>query len=175
MGDNWYSKQGIVFDASPLIYLAKLDALDAMNLPALVPASVVRETTRPAVAYRHRDAIVIESAISAGRLGLVELTAEEEAFASSMSARVTGLHAGECDVLAVAITRSIPAVIFERRAKAVARAFGARLLDLVQVLFEGTRNDDLLEARIRRFGQLVEMRLTDMEALLEAIDARRHR
>jgi hypothetical protein len=64
-------------------------------------------------------------------------------------------------------------VIFERPARRVARAMGIRLLDVVELLFAGTRDVSLLEDRIRRFARLTQMRLTDLELLLLEVERRR--
>jgi predicted nucleic acid-binding protein len=160
----------IAFDASPLIYLAKLDAMDVLENLGIVGAvtpAVAKETTRPAVAYRHRDGLVIEAALEDGRLALLELTPSETGIGSDLSGRIAGMHRGECEVLAVAIERSMSAVIFERRARAVARALGIHLVDVVELLVQGTPDPELLDWRIHRFAELVEMRLKDLELLLK--------
>jgi predicted nucleic acid-binding protein len=168
--DKRYRAGTVVFDASPLIYLAKLDAFDVLETLKIVGAvtpTVSQETTRPAVAYRHRDGLVIEATLEHGTLIPLQLTASESNEGRDLEKRIAGLHGGECEVLAVAIERSMPAVIFERRARAVARALGIELVDITELLIDGTADADLLDQRIRRFGELVDMRLKDMERLLE--------
>jgi predicted nucleic acid-binding protein len=178
MVDDPWRKRDIVLDAAPLIYLAKLEALDVLATAAdaaYVPAVVVDETTRPALALRHPDAIAIERAIHQGLLTVLDPTGPEQAAATEIGDRVPGLHAGECQVLAIALHRGIAAVIFERRAQRVARSMGAELVDIVELLVAGTSEPDLLEARIRGFGRLVELRLAALEALIERVRERNRR
>src|SRR3990170_1822242 len=161
MVDNRDTTRGnIVVDASPLIYLAKLDALEVFEIGGyrpLVPGSVIDETTRPSLIYRHPDAALIETAVGRGVIRVVALVPGEEQFAMTLSSDVPGMHRGECEVLAVAHGRGIPAVLFERRGRAVARARRVRLLDLIEMLFDGTPEDELLERRVRRFAEQVDM------------------
>jgi hypothetical protein len=159
-----------------LIYLAKLDAIGAFQLGgyrALIPEAVLEETTRPAVVYRHPDAVMIETAIAEAEVHVTTLTTGEAAQAQALSSSVSGLGSGESEVLAVAKARDIPAVVFERRGQAVARGHGIRLVDLIEVLFDGTRENDLLAQRIRRLAEMVDMRLADYEQLRDRIAQRR--
>ena len=165
----------LVFDAAPLIYLAKIEALDVITtggFTAHAPASVLAEATRPAIAMRHPDAIVIEDEVQRGTILSLGLDAAEVARARDIERRVPGLHAGECEVLAVALARGMPAVIFERRARRVARAMGVSPVDMIELLFAGTADQGLLAERIRRFARLVEMRLQDLEQLLQLAERR---
>lgn len=178
MGDDGYIKAEIVVDASPLIYLAKLDALEAFRIGGyepLVPEALIEETTRPALVYRHPDAGLIETAVGRGLLRVTALLPPEITFADWLSERVPGLHPGECQVLAVAKERALPAMVFERRGRAIARAHGIGLTDVMEVLFEGTGDNDLLESRVRRFAEMVDMRLADFEALRGRIAERKVR
>jgi len=178
MGDDRYTKgsQGVVVDASPLIYLAKLGAFDIFresSLRPLVPRSVFDETAKPALTYRRPDAIRIEEAVRSGDLELVEATFDESKAAEALAARIPQMHRGECEVLAIASARGVPAVIHEGRARTIARILRIDVLDVAELLFRGTPDDDLLEARIRGFGGLVNMRLPNMEALLGLARQRR--
>ena len=61
----------LILDASPLIYLAKLDALDAVAIAghvAVVPSSVYDETARPELAFRHPEVAIIERIRLGGQL-----------------------------------------------------------------------------------------------------------
>lgn len=163
-------------DASPLIYLAKLDALEVFakgGYQPIVPEAVVEETTRPALIYRHPDAATIEAAVGRGDLRVVVLAPAEEEIAARLAVQVPGMHPGECHVLSVALARGTPAVMFERRGRSVARAYGVELVDVFELLFDGTPDDGLLDRRVRRFAELIEMRLADLEALRERIARRR--
>lgn len=180
VGDFGYTKpsQQVVVDASPLIYLAKLEALDvfrAASLRPLVPRSVFDETAKPALAYRHPDAIRIEGAARSGDLEVVEARSAENEAAEALAVRIPQMHRGECEVLAVASSRGIPAVIHEGRARTIARILGIELLDVAELLFRATEGDELLEGRIRGFAGLVNLRLGDIEALHELVRQRRLR
>jgi len=174
MVDDSDSRQPLLFDAAPLIYLANgaLDVIAAAGYQGLVPPPVVAETTRPAIAFMHADALSIEQAVRKGVLSTVAPTAEEHASAGDIARRVGGLHAGECDVLAIGLSRSIPAVIFERRARRVATALGLRLVDVLELLFAGTADADLLEERVRHFARLVDIRIGDLDRLVRAVERR---
>jgi predicted nucleic acid-binding protein len=167
----------IVVDSSPLIYLAKLQALDVFEIAGaapLVPAAVMTEVATPALAYVHRDAQSILAAAEAGKIGTIELSRAEQAVAERHLAE-SGLGIGESHVLAVAEKRGLPAAIFERRGRNVARRMGVRVVDIVELLFDGTPEDDLLEDRIRRLASVVDMRVADYEAIGLRIKKRRLR
>jgi predicted nucleic acid-binding protein len=168
----------VVVDASPLIYLAKLDALDVFAVTGrvgLVPPTVYTEVAAPALTYVHPDAVTLERATRAGTLTVVDLSERERRGADELRQLVPGIHSGEREVLAVARERKAEAVLFERRGKLVARALGLRLVDLVELLVHGTPDRDLLEGRIDRFASLVNMRRADHEALKARIKGRRLR
>jgi predicted nucleic acid-binding protein len=172
--DRRYLK-GLVLDASPLIYLAKIEAIDVLESlteRVLIPRAVLEETTRPALLYQHPDAAVIERAVREGVITAIDLDASETATTDDLTSRVPALHAGVSAVLAIALHRGIPAVLFERRARRVAAATGAELVDVVELLFAGTPQADLLATRVRRFAELVNMRLSDYEALRERVNER---
>jgi len=168
-------RQSIVFDAAPLIYLAKIEALDVITeggFIAYAPASVLSEATRPSIAMRHPDAIVIEEQVRRGSIQSLRLDAAEQAQARDIEQRVPGLHAGECEVLALALGRGISAVIFERRARRVSQALGVPLVDMIELLCAGTADRDVLAERTRRFARLIDMRLEDLEQLLQLVERR---
>jgi predicted nucleic acid-binding protein len=169
-------RTSLVVDASPLIYLAKMKAMDVfadLSMRALIPPAVTGETTRPALIYRHADAAVIEQAVRDGIIEPVQLAAVERARADELTHRIPALHAGEREVLAIALERQIPAMLFERRARNVAKTIGIRLTDVVELLFRGTPDHDQLESRIRTLAQLTDMRLADYDALLARVQRRR--
>ena len=92
---------------------------------------------------------------------------------SSMLERIPGLHHGEAEILSVAISRSMPAVIFERRARRVARMLGADLIDVTELIVAGTTDRALMEDRIVRFARMVNMRFDHVTELLSRIGSRR--
>lgn len=176
MGDNRYLTSRLVLDASPLIYLAKLAALDVLSVAtreAAVTPVVLEEVTRPQLAYRHPDAVEIEQAVVNGLVQVWELEADERSLAADFAERVPGLHHGAAEVLSLAISRSVAAVILERQARRVARTLGAELVDVVELLVAGTPDLELREDRVIRFARLVNMRFDHVAQLLARLGSRR--
>jgi predicted nucleic acid-binding protein len=166
----------LVLDASPLIYLAKLSALDvfsAAGYRAKVPESVARETTGAGVAYRHPDAAEVTKAIGSGLIEVVQPTEPEVEDARRIQAMAAGLHQGEADVLAIGRARGIPITVTERQAGRFARSLGLQVVGFRQLLFEGTRDLDQLETRLRSLANLTQMRMSDLDQLIAEIDRRR--
>jgi hypothetical protein len=165
----------LVLDASPLIYLAKLDAFDAVAIAghaAVVPPSVYAEAARPELAFRHPEIATVERIRRDGQLLVVPLDARERKLATDLAGRYGGLHAGELDVLALQV-RGWIVCLHERQAARLARAVGVATVHLVEVLFAGTPDLDLLEARIRHFARLTNLTMNDLDVLLNLIRERR--
>jgi hypothetical protein len=166
----------VVLDASPLIFLAKLDALDAITIAGhdgAVPPSVFGEVARPALAFRFPEIATITLAKEDGRIDVVSLTKGEEKLAGELGARFGGLHAGELDVLALGESRGWAVSLHERQAARLAASRGVRNVHLVEILFAGTPDSDLLERRIRHFARLTNLRVEDLDRLLDLIRERR--
>ena len=166
----------LVLDASPLIYLAKLDAFDAVAIAghvAVVPPSVLAEAARPELAFRHPEVAIIERIRTEGQLAVLPLEPSETELATDLAGRYGGLHAGELDVLALGQVRGWITCFHERQATRLARALGVVTVHLVEVLFAGTPDVDLLEQRIRHFARLTNLTMNDLDALLNLIRERR--
>jgi len=166
----------LVLDASPLIYLAKLDAFDAIAIAghaAVVPPSVYAEAARPELAFRHPEIAIVERIRKEGQLLVVPLEAREMELATDLAGRYGGLHAGELDVLALGQVRGWTVCLHERQAARLARAAGVATVHLVEVLFAGTPDLDLLEVRIRQFARLTNLTMNDLDVLLNLIRERR--
>jgi predicted nucleic acid-binding protein len=166
----------IVLDASPLIYLAKLDAFDAIAIAghtAVVPPSVYAEAARPELAFRHPEIAIIERIRADGQLQVVLLDSRETELAIDLAARYGGLHAGELEVLALGQVRGWTVCFHERQAARLARALGVTTMHLVEILFAGTPDLDLLERRIRQFARLTNLTMNDHDVLLDVIQERR--
>ena len=176
MGRTRYITSGLVLDASPLVYLAKLDALDVLagaSEASVVTPTVLDEVTRPQLAYRHPDAVEIERAVNDGLITVVALGEEEQTIAVDFADRVPGLHRGEAEVLSLAVSKSMPAVIFERQARRVARTLGAELIDVVELIVAGTADQGRTEDRIVRFARMVNMRFDHVAELLSRLGSSR--
>lgn len=165
----------VLVDASPLIYLAKLPALDVFERSRhepLITAEVERETSRSGLAYEFPDAVVIGDALRSGLLQRTELTSGELTVAARLQAQSGGIDAGKAEVLAAASERGQPALLFERRATRLARSMGIDAWTPVRILFAGTEDAALLRDRIRGFAALVQMRYEDVETLIDLIEER---
>jgi hypothetical protein len=149
--------------------LEAIDAFRSAGYRPFAPPAVVAETSRPEVSYRYPDALAIAEAFRGGELAATELDEAELGSAERLASGIPGLGRGECQVLAVAHRRGWPAVFYERRAAAIARTLGVATIDLVELLFAGTREPELLASRIRRFADLVDMRARDRDLLLERV------
>jgi len=166
----------LVLDASPLIYLAKLDAFDAVAIAghvAIVPPSVYTEAARSELAFRHPEVAIIERIRMDGQLLVVSPELTETELATELAGRYGGLHAGELDVLALGQVRGWTTCFHERQATRLARALGVATVHLVELLFAGTPDMDLLERRIRHFARLTNLTINDLDALMELIRERR--
>lgn len=159
----------MLVDASPLIYLAKIDALDVFassgHVPLITP-EVERETARPGLAYEYPDSLVIADALDSGLLTRTQLTEPEMKLAERLSREAGGIDLGESEVLAAAVARHEPALLFERRATALARSMGVDAWSPARLLFAGTPDSSLLRDRIRGFASLVQMRYEDVQKLI---------
>lgn len=150
-----------------------MDVFDAAGYRALIPETVVRETTGAGVAYRHPDAAEIAEGISNGLIDVIRLSETEAEEARRIQAMAVGLHQGESEVLAIGLARGVPVVVTERQASRFARSLGLRVVGFRQLLFEGTAEPDRLEERIRTFATLTQMRLRELDQLLAEIQRRR--
>lgn len=166
----------MLVDASPLIYLAKLDALDVFEASGhepLVTAEAERETARPGLAYAHPDALVIAEALRAGVLRRTPLEPGEVAVAGRLLNEAGGLSVGEAQVLATAASRKQPALLFERQATRLGRSLGVDVWTPIELLFAGTPEPSRLADRIRGFARLVQMRFEDIQTLMQLIEERK--
>jgi len=167
----------LVLDASPLIYLGKLDALDVFGAhgwrPMITPA-VRDEVVRPELAYMHTEVVTIAAAIEHGSIRDIQLTPAEVTTAAELGRRVRGLHPGELEVLAVGLERSSAVSVHERQAARLARALALREVQVVELLVDGTADARLLEKRLRGYASLTVLRVGDLDELLAIARARHH-
>lgn len=168
------SAHQLVVDTGPLIYLAKIDALDLFTPddPAHITDGVRREALLPQAAYRFPEITAIHAALGGGRIAVVALRPDEKDAVLDLGHRVPGLGLGERESIVVAHARSWSAVLFDRRANRIAESFGVRVAGVVELLFARTQPRAVLETRIRRFASLVDMRTSALEQLLERVRER---
>ncbi|MDQ3407913.1 MAG: hypothetical protein M3472_07170, partial [Chloroflexota bacterium] len=74
--------------------------------------------------------------------------------------------------MAVAAARGLAVVLHDRRASGIGRAMGIDVVGPLDLLFERTVDDGLLDARVRAFARLVDMRIEVLEQLLERVKER---
>lgn len=162
----------MLVDASPLIYLAKLDALDVFagsGHVGLVTPEIERETSRPALAYEHPDSLLIAEALRTGLLQRTAVTEDEATVARRLQQQAAALKLGEAEVLAAAQARQLSVLLFERRALLLASSLGLDVWRPIRLLVAGTRDPDQLRERILAFARLVNMPFADVQAILELL------
>lgn len=162
----------MLVDTSPLIYLAKIGALDvfaACGLVPLVTAEVEREAARPGLAYEHPDSLVIIEALRSGVLTRTKLTEREQETAQRLRAS-GGIGAGESEALAAAAARKLPVLLYDSRAGRLARSLAIDAWTPADILICGTPDAALRIGRIQRFAGLVQMRFEDVQELIAFIE-----
>ncbi|SIR73887.1 Predicted nucleic acid-binding protein, contains PIN domain [Haladaptatus litoreus] len=138
-----------VFDATPLIYLAKADALSylrSLAIPRYIPEAIYEEVVTKGLDHDYPDARRIERAVDANTFKVVSV---EETPLSDRLRRNPNLSDADVDVLVLAVERDSIAVMDEQYGRDVAateeiptRGTAYLLLSLVK---EGTLTTD--EAR----------------------------
>lgn len=171
------SSDRMIVDASPLIYLAKLDALDVFGPddPAAISAGVRNEVLLPQAAYRFPEIVRIDESVRNGRIEVVALERRERSMVAALSRQVPGLGRGELETIAVARARRWRAAIADRRASRIAQVHGVSVVGMVELLFAKTADADRLARRIRGLARLVNMRIEALERLLGKVDQRTRR
>jgi len=130
----------VVADASSLIVLAKLNALDTLHAiygPVVITDTVFRETVLEGKRRNKEDALIVEAAIERGRLVRVSLTQRQQALAAALRAGTWACDPGEAEAIAYAEDTGSLLIIEDRQAKAVARARGVQYTIVQMVPFEG--------------------------------------
>lgn len=154
----------VVSDASPLIYLAKMDKLAFLIQvvgPVAIPPAVYREAVEVGQRHGRPDADRIAAAIGEQTVVRLELTAREVQLSSGLGTDPR-LGRGECEVIACAVHRHLRALLHDKKARRVASAHGVRTIQAADVLFL---------ALLRRHVSLTEFKrlLRDL-ALLTGMD-----
>lgn len=113
-----------VFDATPLIYLAKvgrLTVVDQLGDPCLIPETVYAEVVDEGLEQGHPDARLVERRVDDGAFGVV--TVEETPLSSRLETN-ENLSAADAAVLACAGARDAIAVMDEAYGREVAATEG---------------------------------------------------
>jgi predicted nucleic acid-binding protein len=111
-----------VFDATPLIYLAKADRLDVIETldePRFVPEAVHREVVTAGIERGYDDARRIERVVENGLLDVVSVDTGDSPIATRL-ARHPGLSDADVAVLACAAARDGVAVMDESAGRSAA-------------------------------------------------------
>jgi predicted nucleic acid-binding protein len=121
------------------------------------------------------DAQIVEAAIAAGRLVVLELTAREKRLAQRLTARSRGLSTADCETLACAKERGLTLLMEDRRGRNMARAQAIPYLT-IQVFplygfLEGSLTATHCDALLVQIGQAMHTDLAVLEALRAAVQA----
>lgn len=114
----------VIFDATPLIYLAKADKLGVVKTtdgPRLVPNPVYHEVVADGIEAGYDDARRIEQAVGDGILQVVDI---EDSPTATRLARHPGLSDADVAVLACAEARDAVAVMDEAAGRSAAEVEG---------------------------------------------------
>ena len=135
-----------VFDATPLIYLAKaerLDVIETLDEPRVVPEAVYREVVTTGVERGYDDARRIERAVEDGLVDTFAVDTDDSPVATRL-ARHPGLSDADVAVLACADARSAVAVIDESARRSAAEVEGVETRGTAYVVLaaEGRRAVD---------------------------------
>lgn len=127
----------VVSDASPLIYFAKMNALELLAQvlgPVSIPPAVYRETVEAGRRLREPDANRIAKAVEGQILARLTLTGQETLLADRISADPR-LGRGECEVIACAALRRFKALLHDKKARRIASAYNVPTMQAADVLF----------------------------------------
>lgn len=116
----------VISDASSLIIIAKLEAIDILYQvygTIGIPPAVFRESVQVGFKRGKSDAFAIDAAIRSGQIVVVNLSSAQVAFAQHLyTANLLGW--GECESLAYAKNTNAQVLIEERKGRSIARAEG---------------------------------------------------
>ena len=134
-----------VFDATPLIYLAKserLGVIETVSDPRLVPEAVCREVVTEEIEAGYDDVRRIERAAEDGRLDVVEVDLDSSPVATRLE-RHSGLSNADLAVLACADARDGVAVMDEAAGRSAAAVEGAETRGTAYVVLSAVKRGKL--------------------------------
>ena len=134
-----------VFDATPLIYLAKserLGVIETVSDPRLVPEAVYREVVTEEIEAGYDDVRRIERAAEDGRLDVVEVDLDGSAIATRLD-RHAGLSDADVAVLACADARDGVAVMDEAAGRSAAVVEGVETRGSAYVVLSAVKRGEL--------------------------------
>ncbi|MYL16836.1 DUF3368 domain-containing protein [Halorubrum terrestre] len=134
-----------IFDATPLIYLAKAERLEVtgtLSEPRLVPERVYREVVTEGIEAGYDDARRIERAVEDGRLDVIEVDLDDSAVATRLD-RHAGLSDADVAVLACADARDGVAVMDEAAGRSAAAVEGVETRGTAYVVLSAVKRGKL--------------------------------
>ncbi|RLM76578.1 DUF3368 domain-containing protein [Halorubrum sp. Atlit-26R] len=134
-----------IFDATPLIYLAKaeqLGVIETVSDPRLVPERVYREVVTEGIDAGYDDARRIERAVEDGRLDVVEVDLDDSSVATRLD-RHAGLSDADVAVLACADARDGVAVMDEAAGRSAAAVEGVETRGTAYVVLSAVKRGKL--------------------------------
>jgi len=140
-----------VFDATPLIYLAKaerLDTVETLDEPRIVPEAVHREVVTTGIERGYDDVRRIERAVEDGHLEVVAVDTDDSPVATRL-ARHPGLSGADVAVLACAAARDGVAVTDESAGRSAAAVEGVETRGNAYVVLAAVRDGALSTAEGR--------------------------
>jgi predicted nucleic acid-binding protein len=135
----------LVFDATPLIYLAKADRLgviESFDGPRLVPKRVYREVVTDGIEAGYDDACRIEQVADDGALETVGVDIENSEAATRLR-RHPGLSGADVAVLACAETRDAVAVMDEAAGRSAAEVTGIETRGTAYLVLSAVKSGQL--------------------------------
>ena len=140
-----------VLDATPLIYLAKADRLDVIETldgPRIVPETVYREVVTTGVEQGYDDARRIERAVEDGLVDVVAVDTDDSPVATRL-ARHPGLSGADVAVLACADARDATAVMDESAGRSAAEVEDVETRGTAYLVLAPVRDGQLSKAEGR--------------------------
>jgi len=134
-----------VFDATPLIYLAKADRLDVVETfdePRLVPERVYREVVAEGIEAGYADARRVEQAVEADRFSVVDVATDDSSVGPRLE-RHNGLSDADVAVLACADARGGVAVMDEAAGRSAADVEGIETRGTAYLALAAVKRGDL--------------------------------
>ena len=140
-----------VFDATPLIYLAKaerLGVIETLDEPRIVPEAVHREVVTAGVEQGYDDASRIERAVEDGLVDVVAVDTDDSSVATRL-ARHPGLSDADAAVLACADARDAVAVMDESAGRSAAEVEDVETRGTAYVVLAAVKDGHLSTAEGR--------------------------
>ena len=121
-----------VINASPLIFLSKLEVLDCLQVyEDVYTTDIVIEEVKRGLEKGYQDSLLVLKLIEDGRLNLKE---------SAMATETYGLHPGEISVIELARDMKIDTIIVDdRRAIKTAKYFGLKVVSTPFLLLKNLK------------------------------------